>query len=104
MFPEESTESYPHHIGTLREYASFGIQQIMAFAEDMESVIGTLSDDLKPIAEALTKISIEAFTAAYAEGLMCLSNLGLQEFTQATISANHQTKSDILKRSNSDAI
>jgi hypothetical protein len=92
MFPEDGTESYPHHMDTLREYATFGIQQIMAFAEDMESVTGTLSDDLKPIAEAIIKVSIEALTAAYAEGLMCLSDLGLQEFTQAAISANHQTK------------
>jgi hypothetical protein len=92
MFPENGTASYPHHLGTLREYASFGIQHILAFAEDMESVTGTLSDDLKPIGEALTKVSIEALTAAYAEGLMCLSDLGLQEFTQTAISANHQTR------------
>ena len=104
MFPKDCTESYPQHLGTLRAYASFSIQQIIAFAEDMESVTGTLSDDLKPIAEALTKVSIEALTAAYAEGLMCLSDLGLQEFIQAAISANHQIKPDILKRSTSDAI
>jgi hypothetical protein len=92
MFSEDSTESYPHHMGALREYACFSIQHILAFAEDMESVTGSLSDDLKPIAEALTKVSIEALTAAYAEGLMCLSDLGLQEFTQTAISANHQTR------------
>jgi hypothetical protein len=92
MFSEDGTASYPHHLGTLREYASFSIQHIMAFAEDMEAVTGTLSDDLKPIAEALTKVSIEVLTAAYAEGLMCLSDLRLQEFTQTAISANHHTK------------
>jgi hypothetical protein len=92
MFPENGTASYPHHLSTLREYASFGIQQIIAFAEDMESVTGTLSADLKLIAEALTKVSIEALTAAYVEGLMCLSDLGLQEFTQTAISANHHTR------------
>jgi hypothetical protein len=104
MFSEDGTESYPHHMGTLREYASFSIQHIMAFAEDMEAVTGTLSADLKPIAEALTKVSIEVLTAAYAEGLLCLSDLGLQEFIQAAIPVNHQTKPDILKRSTSDAI
>jgi hypothetical protein len=104
MFPEDSTESYPHHLGTLREYAAFGIQHIIAFAEDMESVTDTLSDDLKPIAEALTKISIQALTVAYAESLTCLSELGLQEFIQAAISANHQTKPYSWKRSNSNAI
>jgi hypothetical protein len=91
MFSKASTESYPHHMGTLREYASFSIQHIMAFAEDMESVTDTLSDDLKPIAETLTKVSIEALTVAYAEGLLCLSDLGLQAFIQAAISATHQT-------------
>ena len=104
MFSEDNTESYPHHLGTLRAYASFSIQHIIAFAEDMESVTGTLPDDLKPIGEALTKVSIEALTAAYAEGLMCLSDLGLQKFIQAAISANHQTKPNSLRRSNSDAI
>ena len=91
-------------MGTLRNYACFSIQQIMAFAEDMESIIGTLPDDLKPIADALTKASIETLSAAYAEGLMCLSDLGLQEFTQAAISVNHQTKPNSLKRSTSNAI
>jgi hypothetical protein len=104
MFPEDGTESYPHHLGTLRTYAAFGIQHIIAFAEDMEAVTDTLSDDLKPIAEALTKVSIQALTAAFAESLMCLSELGLQEFIQAAISTNHQTKPDSWKRSTSDAI
>ena len=104
MFPKDCTESYPQHMGTLRTYACFSIQQIMAFAEDMESVTGTLPDDLKPIAEALTKVSLEALTAAYIEELMCLSALSLQKFIQAAISANHQIKPDILKRSTSDAI
>jgi hypothetical protein len=104
MFPEDGTESYPHHLGTLREYAAFGIQHIIAFAEDMESVTDTLSAELKPIAEVLTNISIQALTVAYAESLTCLSELGLQEFIQAAISANHQTKPDSLKRSNSNAI
>jgi len=104
MFPKDGTESYPHHLGTLREYAAFGIQHIMAFAEDMESVTATLSDDLKPIAEALTTVSIQALTAAYAETLTCLAELGLQEFIQVAIPANHQTKPDSLKRRSSDAI
>jgi hypothetical protein len=92
------------HLATLSEYAAASLKDIMNFAEEMKSRTDAMPDDLKPFGEALTKISMEVLTESYVDLLNHFLELKFQEFTRAAISANHQTKPDSLKRSNSDAI
>jgi hypothetical protein len=87
---EEQTACCPH-LAHLREHATSGIKHIMAFAEEMETVTETLPDDLKPLGELLTKISMRVLTESYAESLMLIAERGLQEITRAAQDSQSST-------------
>jgi hypothetical protein len=71
------------HVATLREYAATEIQNIVEFAERMQSATAAAPDDLKPFGEALTKHLLERLTELYAASLERFSELAMQEITRA---------------------
>jgi hypothetical protein len=91
-------------LAKLREYAACGLKHIMALAEEMKTDTDTLSDDLKPYGEAMTKIIMEVLIESYVESLRLISELSLQEITRAALPPNQQTEPDSLQRSSSDEI
>ena len=97
MFPEDGSKSYPHHLGTMREYACFGIKHIMACIEEMETDNASLPDELKGIAEVLTKYFTQVLIESHVESLKLISELGLQEITRAALPPNHHTEPDSLE-------
>lgn len=79
------------HMADLREYAAAGLKEIMAFAEDMNTYMDTLPDDLKPLAEQMTQCTINLLTRSCIERLTLLSELACQEIAQTALAP--QTKS-----------
>ncbi len=98
MFPENGSHSYPHHLDTLREYATADLKNILAFIEDMETNTASLPDELKAIAEALVKRATQVLIESYVESLKLISELGLQEITWAGVPPNHQNEPDHIEK------
>jgi hypothetical protein len=94
MFPEDGSKSYPHHLSTLREYACFGIKHILACIEEMETETASLPDELKGIAEVLTKCFTQVLIESHVESLKLISELGLQDSTRAGVPPNHQNEKE----------
>jgi hypothetical protein len=96
------TTIYPRccpQVATLREYAAFGLKDILAFAEDMKSYTDTLPDDLKPFAELLNRFTIQILTECFAESLRLISEKGFREIT-----GQHSHPHTIIKRRRSNGI
>jgi hypothetical protein len=91
-------------MATLREYATSGIKQIMGFTEEMKTKTDSLPDDVKPFAERLNEITLQALVEAFAERLKLISELGLQEIVQAAMPPTYYKNQTSLKRSESDGI
>jgi hypothetical protein len=98
IFPEDDSKSYPHHLGTLREYATSGIKHIMACIKDVETNTASLPDELKVIAEVLTKYATQVLIESHVESLKLISELGLQEITRARIPPISQTEPDHIEK------
>jgi hypothetical protein len=97
MLPDNRTKCCPH-LAQLREYTTCGQKHFIEIAEQLLTDTDSLRDDLKPLAEEITKITIRVVTEAYLGGCLKLfSDLGLEEITRAAIPPNHQTKPDSLK-------
>ena len=97
MFPEDGSKSYPHHLGILREYATSGIKHILACIEEMETDTASLPDELKGIAEALTKCITQVLIESHIESLKLISELGMRDITRAALPPNHHTEPDSLE-------
>jgi hypothetical protein len=55
----------------------------MELAEYLITQNDTLPEELKPLGQALTDMTMKILTESYVECLMTISELGLQEITQA---------------------
>jgi hypothetical protein len=71
------------YLAALRAYAASGIKNIRELAEYLNTENETLPDELRPLMEALTDITMKTLTESYVECLLRLSELGLQEITRA---------------------
>jgi hypothetical protein len=82
MVPVNQSECAPD-LARLRAYAASGIKTILELAEYLHTENATLPDELRPLWQALTDMTIRTLTESYVECLMMLSELGLQEITRA---------------------
>jgi hypothetical protein len=92
------------HVAHLREIAASGIKDILALAKELKTETDTLPDELKPISQTLAEITMQELIRSYATCLRLISDLGMQEITQAALAPTHHTEPDSLQRSSSDAI
>jgi hypothetical protein len=93
MRPDNGTQCCPHMVH-LYEHAACGLKHIMHLAESLMTDTDTLSDDLKPYGEEITKIIMEVLIESYVERLKLISELGLQEIARAALSPNYQTEKE----------
>jgi hypothetical protein len=90
----DTWKAYCPYVANLREYARASLKTILEFAEQMDTDIDALPDDLKPTAQVLTEITMRVLIQSYAEGLKLFSDLGLQEICRAALSPEHQTEKE----------
>jgi hypothetical protein len=100
MLPDTVTELNAYLANSIKCATSSVIKHIMAFAEEMQTYIDTLPDDLKPYGEAITKFSMEVLIGSYAERLQLIS----EEITRVAIPPEQQTEQESLNRRSSDEI
>ena len=81
-YQQENIECCPH-LTHLREHAASGSKNILELAQYLNTENDTLPDELKPLGQALTDMTMRILTGSYAECLMRISELGLQEITSA---------------------
>jgi hypothetical protein len=93
MLPDTVTELNAY-LANSTKCATSGIKHIMAFAEEMQTYIDTLPDDLKPFAEMLNKLTMQVLIEMYAESLWHIPELALQEIARAALPPNHQTEKE----------
>jgi hypothetical protein len=70
------------HVENLEAYATSGRKTIMELAEYLNTQNDTLPEELRPLGQALTDMTMKILTESYVECLMMISELGLQEITR----------------------
>jgi transcriptional regulator with XRE-family HTH domain len=72
------------HAADLGAFATSSQKYVLDVVEHMTTIDDELPSELKPFGQMLTEVSTKILTGAYAETLMMLSGLGLEEITLAT--------------------
>lgn len=72
-----------YHLVNLERFIASGKKSLLEVMEYLMAQDAELPAELRPLGEALTKISLEVLTGTFAEDITMLSQLGLEDIVRA---------------------